>query len=341
MNNALLKQILKEYDTKRSNAIQKAELQKKQLLEINPRLMEIEEELSKTSLDTSKAILSSNSKEDKAKLIQELKKKSNQLIKEKNNFIKELTKESTNYLKPHFECNKCKDTGFVIKNNLSQMCTCLKQRIYDIAYNKCNIGNLQQENFSTFNPKLFSDIVDKQAYKSSISPRDNILLLKDKAEQFIENFDDPTEKNLLFIGNTGTGKTFLTNCIANEVLKLGKTVLYQTAPVMLNDVIDSKFGKGNPNFNIIENVLTADLLVIDDLGTENLNSVMVSELFTIINTRLLNQNHKITKTIISTNLNIDELFKTYSTRIGSRLAGNYRILRFFGDDLRLKKKTRD
>ena len=68
---------------------------------------------------------------------------------------------------------------------------------------------------------------------------------------------------------------------------------------------------------------------------------MISELFTIINTRLLNQNHKITKTIISTNLTIDELFKTYSTRIGSRLAGNYRILRFFGDDLRLKKKTKD
>ena len=341
MNNALLKQILKEYDLKRSNAIQKAELQRKQLLEVNPRLMQIEEELSRLSLDTSKAILSTNSKEDKNKLIQDLRKKSSALIKEKNTFIKELTKESNNYLKPHFECNKCKDTGFVIKNNLSQMCTCLKQRIYDIAYNKCNIGNLELENFSTFNPKLFSDIPNKQAYKSANSPRENILLLKDKAEQFIENFDEPAEKNLLFIGNTGTGKTFLTNCIANEVLKLGKTVLYQTAPVMLNDVIDSKFGKGDPDFNIIENVLTSDLLVIDDLGTENLNSVMISELFTIINTRLLNQNHKITKTIISTNLTIDELFKTYSTRIGSRLAGNYRILRFFGDDLRLKKKTKD
>ena len=155
MNNALLKQILKEYDLKRSNAIQKAELQRKQLLEVNPRLMQIEEELSRLSLDTSKAILSTNSKEDKNKLIQDLRKKSSALIKEKNIFIKELTKESNNYLKPHFECNKCKDTGFVIKNNLSQMCTCLKQRIYDIAYNKCNIGNLELENFSTFNPKLF------------------------------------------------------------------------------------------------------------------------------------------------------------------------------------------
>ena len=341
MNNALLKQILKEYDLKRSNAIQKAEIQKKQLLDVNPRLMQIEDELSKISLETSKAILSCPSKEEQDRLLQDLKKRSSALIKEKNTFIKELTKQSTNYLKPHFECNKCKDTGFVIKNNLSQMCSCLKQRIYDIAYNKCNIGNLELENFSTFNPKLFSDIPDKQLYKSPMSPRENILLLKAKAEQFIENFDDPEEKNLLFSGNTGTGKTFLTNCIANEVLKLGKTVLYQTAPVMLNDVIDSKFGKNDSNFNIYENVLAADLLVIDDLGTENLNSVMISELFTIINTRLLNQNHKITKTIISTNLSIDELFKTYSTRIGSRLAGNYRILRFFGDDLRLKKKNKD
>ena len=64
-------------------------------------------------------------------------------------------------------------------------------------------------------------------------------------------------------------------------------------------------------------------------------------MFTIINTRLLNQNHKITKTIISTNLNVDELFKTYTTRIGSRLAGNYRFLRFFGDDLRFKKAKKE
>ena len=133
------------------------------------------------------------------------------------------------------------------------------------------------------------------------------------------------------------GKTFLTNCLANELLKEGKTVLYQTAPVMLNSIIDAKFGKENSNINLFDNVLNVDLLIIDDLGTETVNDYKIEELFNIINTRLLNQNHKITKTIISTNLTPEELFKMYTPRIGSRLAGNYRFLRFFGEDLRMRK----
>ena len=181
------------------------------------------------------------------------------------------------------------------------------------------------------------------------SIKNRVKLQKDY-ETFIEiadvqaltdNFDNPEEKNLVFTGNTGVGKTYLTNCIANELLKLGKTVLYQTAPVMFDEINDAKFGKENSNFDLLDNLLKVDLLIIDDLGTEKISESKITELFTIINTRLLNQNHKITKTIISTNLTIDELFKTYTTRIGSRLAGNYRFLRFFGDDLRLKKGKKE
>ena len=156
---------------------------------------------------------------------------------------------------------------------------------------------------------------------------------------FINNFDDPVQNNLLFTGNTGLGKTFISECIANELVKKGKNVLYQTAPVMLDSVIDYRFGKTDGS--IYKSLLDVDLLIIDDLGTEKITESKITELFTIINTRLLNQNHKITKTIISTNLNIDELFKTYTTRIGSRLAGNYRFLRFFGDDLRLRKGKKE
>jgi DNA replication protein DnaC len=93
--------------------------------------------------------------------------------------------------------------------------------------------------------------------------------------------------------------------------------------------------------NLQENILSVDLLIIDDLGTEKISETKVEELFTIINTRLLNQNHKITKTIISTNLTAPELFDVYTTRIGSRLAGSYRFLRFFGDDIRLKKGKKE
>ena len=130
----------------------------------------------------------------------------------------------------------------------------------------------------------------------------------------------------------------MSNCIAKEVLKKGKTVLYQTAPVLLESVIDFKMNKQKYNTeDINKSVLEVDLLIIDDLGTETLNSMKLSELFTIINTRALNFNNKITKTIISSNLSIKEIFNTYEERIGSRIAGYYDIYYFFGDDLRFKK----
>ena len=131
----------------------------------------------------------------------------------------------------------------------------------------------------------------------------------------------------------------MSNCIAAELLKKGKTVIYQTAPVLLETVIDYKMNRQkNLDNNFYQSVLDCDLLIIDDLGTESLNSMKLSELFTILNTRILNLNNKITKTIISTNLNITALFKTYDERIVSRLVEHYNICRFFGEDIRFQKK---
>ena len=130
----------------------------------------------------------------------------------------------------------------------------------------------------------------------------------------------------------------MSNCIAKELLKKGKTVLYQTAPILLESVINYKMSKNKDSLdNIYQSILDSDLLIIDDLGTESLNSMKLSELFTILNTRILNLNNKTTKTIISTNLNINDIFNIYEERIGSRIAGCYDIYCFFGDDLRFKK----
>ena len=135
------------------------------------------------------------------------------------------------------------------------------------------------------------------------------------------------------------GKTFMSNCIAKELLKKGKTVLYQTAPVLLESVIDYKMNKQKNLYdNIYDSILTTDLLIIDDLGTETVNTMKISELFTILNTRILNFNNKVTKTIISTNLSLRNLYSTYDERIVSRIVGNYDICYFFGDDIRFKKK---
>ena len=218
------------------------------------------------------------------------------------------------------------------------MCNCLKQKIFDIEYNKSNISNLKLQTFENFSLDYYSNEVNEEKYHVKISPRENIIKIKELCKNFINNFDDPNEKNLLFTGNTGLGKTFLSSAIANEIIKLGKNVLYQTAPNMLDTIIDYRFGKYDAETNIYHNLLSADLLIIDDLGTESINSMKFTELFNIINTRLLNQKH-ITKTIISTNLSLNNLYETYDERIVSRIVGNYNICYFFGDDIRFKLRN--
>ncbi len=216
------------------------------------------------------------------------------------------------------------------------MCHCLKQKLLNLEYNKSNIYNLDKQNFDNFSLDYYSDQPDESRYNLKLSPRENILKIKKLALRFIDNFDNDKEKNLLFTGNTGLGKTFLSSCIANELLKKGKTVLYQTAPIMLDKVIDYRFGKDNSN--IYDSLLNVDLLIIDDLGTESMNSMKFTELFNIINSRLLNSNNKKTRTIISTNLSLQDMFSTYDERIVSRIVGNYNICYFYGDDIRFKTR---
>lgn len=334
MDNNILNSLLREYEQKRIRAELDLEKRKENLYNSIPKLQEIELKINSFSINNAKNILNNIKSENYTLKIEELKKEKRHILEENN--IPE------NYLKPYYECKICKDTGYFLDNNFkSNMCNCLKQKILNISYNNSNMSNLKKENFLTFNENKFSDEVDIAKNKVNISPRKNIANIKKKCLSFIENFDDPNTKNLLFTGNTGLGKTFMSNCIANELLQKGKSVLYQTAPVLLETIIDNKMNKyKNSSQDLFyKSVLEADLLIIDDLGTECLNSMKLSELFTILNTRLLNLNSKITKTIISTNLSIDNIFKIYEERIGSRIAGYYDIYFFFGEDLRFKKNN--
>lgn len=334
MSNSNLNILLKEYEKKRDNAIFKADLRKDALYEANPKLREIDKTLSQEAIHTSKLLLSSNS----PKLLDELNAKISDLKAQKNAILKKLNIDE-NYFKPNFECSLCDDTGYITDNTSTYMCNCLKQKLFNIEFNKCNISNLKKDNFEHFNLTYYSDDVDENKYKSNLSPRQNIEKIKEICLNFIDRFDDIEANNLLFTGNTGLGKSFLSSCIANELLKKGKTVLYQTAPVMLDTIVDYRFGKikSTDSGNICDNILNVDLLIIDDLGTESMNSVKFTELFNIINTRFLNYN-KITKTIISTNLSLQNLFATYDERIVSRIVGKYDICYFFGEDIRFKKR---
>lgn len=332
MNNSILNDLLKQYDQKRLLHFRDAENRKKELYLSNPNLQEIDDKLSNISINTAKEILKNNSKET----LENLKKEIENLKEEKSNILKSINIPD-DYLSVKYDCDICKDTGYVFENGKSLMCNCLKQKIYNLEYNQKNINNINNQTFDNFNINLFSDKADEKKYNSSISPRENISDIKKAANDFILNFENSDTKNLIFSGGTGLGKTFLSNCIVNELLNQGKTVMYQTAPVMLENLISDLFAKPENQTGISNNLLTVDLLVIDDLGTETMNSMKFTELYKIINTRLLNQNGKSLKTIISTNLDLKGLFNTYDERLVSRFIGYYDIYRFYGDDIRLKK----
>ena len=328
-----LESLLSEYEQKRRKAEMDLETRVEDLYKKFPELENIDDKINKISINKTKAILNKhNNIAEMDTQITELKKQKKEFL-DKNNINLE-------FFEPNYECKICKDTGYVQDTyNKSVMCNCLKQKMLNLSYNKSNLSDIKKENFENFNINMFSDEINIQKYKIKCSPRQNIINIKNACMKFIESFDNLEEKNLLFIGNTGLGKTYMSNAIANELLKKGKTVLYQTAPVLLETIIDNKFKKyKNHNADsFYKNVLSADLLIIDDLGTESINSLTVSELFTIINTRILNLNNKPTKTIISTNFSIEQIFKMYEERIGSRVAGNYNIYQFVGEDLRLKR----
>jgi DNA replication protein DnaC len=328
--------LLVEYEQKKRNAEFDLEKRKEQIYRKIPRLEEIEKEINKISINKTKNILINKLTDS---LNTELENKLLQLKQEKKDILKKENIDNE-FFKPKYECEKCQDTGYIsYKNQKTEMCNCLRQRIINISYNKSNLSNLQTENFKNFNINKFSDEVSIEKYGMNISPRTNINQIKKASIDFIQRFEDTNTKNLFFTGNTGLGKTYMTNCIANELLSQGRTVLYQTAPVLLETIIDNKFNKyktSNTN-DFYNQVLGVDLLIIDDLGTECINNMKLSELFTILNSRSLNLNNKVTKTIISTNLSIEKIFSTYEERIGSRIAGFYDIYYFFGDDLRLRK----
>ena len=332
MDKKLLLDLKKEYELKRLKAIERAEQKKIEIYSKYPKLQEIENSLSRLSIETAKSILLHNSSQS---AINSLKNDFSKLKSQKIELLNSLGIKEID-LEPVFSCKLCSDTGYINQNGTSSMCNCLKQRIFNIEYNKSNVGNLEKENFSTFRLDFYSNEVNSEKYRSKISPRENILKIKSISEKFIEKFDSPEEKNLIFMGNSGLGKTFLSNCIANELLKKGKTVLYQTAPIMLEQIINYRFDKPNCNPDIVDNLLNVDLLIIDDLGTENINSMKFTELFNILNSRLLNQYHKITKTIISTNLTLQNIYSIYDERIASRIVGYYTVCKFFGEDIRFK-----
>ena len=197
MSNDVLNSLLKEYEQKKLRAEIDLDKRKADLYNRLPELQKIEDELNKLSIETAKNLLNNKGNiADFEKKVEDLKYKKACILHDANI--------QPDYLKPNYSCKICNDTGYVTDENYkTEMCSCLKQRLLDISFNKSNMSNLDKENFDTFNSELYSNDVDVAKYKFNISPRSNILNIKEKCIEFVNNFDNPEYKNLLFSGNTG------------------------------------------------------------------------------------------------------------------------------------------
>lgn len=327
LSNSQFNEILRDYDERQ--AVMRADLERKEreIEETIPEYAQLTNQIIDNSMMYAKASFYYG-KEARPSL-KELKKKNEELSKKK---IRLLTEKgySEDYLMPKYKCPDCKDTGYVG----SKQCHCFKQAIVDLLYRQSNLSEiLEEENFEKFTLNYYCSAEKDKI--TGLTSRENMRRIYDEAQKYVNNFDDSFE-NLLFYGGVGLGKTYMTHCIAKALLDSAHTVIYLSASKLF-EILGSNMRQEN-NFlernASTEHILDCDLLIIDDLGEECVNAFTLSNFGRCINERFTTRR----STIISTNLGQQELQETYGERNFSRMLSNYKVFRFFGEDIRLRKK---
>lgn len=236
------------------------------------------------------------------------------------------------YTKVEYYCSICRDTGY----DGNKKCGCMRQLESELLNRDAGLPALfARENFSTFDIGVFDDrmpipeLMPGRKITQQQYMREDILPV---VRQFLIGFEEPGSHNLLMIGPPGTGKTFLCNCIAKRLIERQHTVIYERADRLFEAMSKEHFAREKDEAvqRRLERLETCRLLVLDDLGTEFMTEYTKTELFSLISNRLSAG----LSTIISSNLTLNQIKNIYSERISSRLMGEYRLLRFFGTDLR-------
>ncbi|MBQ7919551.1 MAG: ATP-binding protein [Lachnospiraceae bacterium] len=228
---------------------------------------------------------------------------------------------SEDYLDPIYTCSACQDTGYIG----SEKCRCLRQREIALLYEQSNIQELiERENFDTLSYTYYQG-EDLKRFESAVAISKN----------FVAGFPKHYQ-NLFFYGTVGTGKSFLSGCVARELLAQGYSVIYFSANGLFEQLASYSFNTKMKEslYNFYKDLYNCDLVIIDDLGTEVTNSFVTSQLFGLLNERHLRQK----ATIISTNLGLEELRDRYSERVFSRITSNYSLCKLSGPDIRISKK---
>lgn len=225
------------------------------------------------------------------------------------------------YLNPIYDCEDCKDTGYID----GKKCHCFKQQMISILYEQSGIRNfIEENNFSTLSEEFYEGDDLKRFQDAEQSCR-----------EFVEKFPFGAG-NLFLYGTVGTGKSFLSGCVAKEVMDKGYSVVYFSAVQLFELLSEYAFSKKEKEslYNPYEDLYNTDLVIIDDLGTEVTNNFVASKLFQCLNERILRGK----STIISSNLSLEELKSFYSDRVLSRIVANFTFRKLTGPDVRIMKR---
>ncbi len=321
VSNAQYEIISRKYEERRRKNRDIANARREEVYKKVPELVPLQDSISELSLAASKKILTGD-----IEVAETLRRQLRDNI-EKKALLLTRAGYPEDYLAPVYDCPLCHDTGYVN----GEKCTCFQNEVVKILYDESHLEKAtQKENFGTFSFKYYSkNFIDPETGRSSFA------LMKtayNVARKFVTDFPEHAS-NLLLYGPSGVGKTFLSHCVAKELIDRSFLVLYFSAYDLFENLAKARFDDDNSDNVLSDQVLNCDLLIIDDLGTEMTNTFTVSQLFVCLNERQLR--HK--PVIISTNLSFDEIKEIYTERICSRLK-TFELLKISGDDIRAKKK---
>lgn len=322
LSNSQYNTIMRIYSQRQLENKHRQDLCRQQVYEKIPQIRQIEDEISAQAVACAKRLLDGDAH------ARQMLKQNIEDLREQKEVLLASGGFAPDYMDMHYHCPECQDTGYIG----GQKCRCFKKEQIRLLYAQSNIEEvLERENFSAFSFEFYDR--EKVIPEIHMTVADYMKQVYGWCREYVENFQDKGG-NLIFTGSTGVGKTFLTNCIAKELIDRYQSVIYLSS----NDLFDI-FSKNKFHYETEEEmrdmyqyILDCDLLIIDDLGTELNNTFVSSQLFYCINERLLRKK----STIISTNLSLTMLRDTYSDRISSRIISKYSIIPLYGEDIRTK-----
>ncbi len=312
-------QALKIIAQRREKAVDRAQEKRDALVKLAPEYADHEKAIARTSILITKSLLSEGINIEEA-----MKKIAESNLDHQKRMQEILSENGVDTIEPDYECKECFDTGFID----GKPCECLLELIKKLRYEKLNsITPLSLCSFDTFDLKHYPE----ESNSSGISPRKLMTGIYRRCVDYAENFSLDSD-NLLFQGGVGLGKTHLSLAIAKAAIEKGYGVVYGSAQHFLSKIEAEHFGRAATDDNTLELCKSCDLLILDDLGVEFSTAFTIATIHDLIDTRLCAGR----PTIISTNLQFDDLEKRYTERMTSRIYGNYKRYQFIGGDVRIK-----